>query len=47
MKALQAFIKRFDELFEASQTSVKINIKLIFILIQLFEMHRAGRVNET
>ena len=30
---------------EASQRSVKIKIKLIFILIQLSEMHGAGRGN--
>ena len=39
MKAFKAFIKPFD----ATQRSLKIN--LIFVLIQLSEMHRAGRVN--
>ena len=41
MKALKAFIKPF----EAPQRSVKIKIYLIFVPIQLSEMHRAGRVN--
>ena len=39
MKVLKAFIKAF----EAPQISVK-KIKLIFILIQLSEIHRKGRV---
>ena len=37
---LKAFIKPF----EAPQRSVKINFNLIFILIQLSEMHGTGRV---
>ena len=37
----RAFIKPF----EAPRRSVKIKIKFIFILIQLSEMRRAGRVN--
>ena len=41
MKAFKTFIKPF----EAPQRSEKIKIKFIFILIQLSEMHRAGRVN--
>ena len=42
MKALKAFIKPF----EAPQNKkVKIKFKLFFTLIQLFEMHRVGRVN--
>ena len=40
MKALKTFIKRF----EAPQGSVKVKIKLIFILIQLSEMYWVGRV---
>ena len=40
MKALNAFMK----LFEAPQRSE--NKKLIFILIQLFKMHRAGRIKQ-
>ena len=40
MKALNAFMK----LFEAPQRSE--NKKLIFTLIQLFEMHRAGRIKQ-
>ena len=40
MKALKAFIKPF----EAPQRRVQIKIKLIFISIQLSEMHRTGRV---
>ena len=42
MKAFKAFIKPF----EALQRSVKIKIKLIFILIQPSEMDGAGRVKE-
>ena len=41
MKALKAFI----EPSEAQLRSVKIKFKLIFILIQLFEMHGAERVS--
>ena len=41
MKAFKAFIKPF----EAPQRSVKIKIYLIFVPIQLSEMHRAGRDN--
>ena len=41
MKTLKAFIKPFKE----PQRSVKIKFKLIFISIQLSEMHRTGRVN--
>ena len=41
MKALKIVIK----LFEEPQRSVKIKSKLIFILIQLSEMHGAKRVN--
>ena len=40
MKAFKVFMKSF----EAPQRSVKIKFKLIFILIQLSEMHAAGRV---
>ena len=40
MKALNAFMK----LFEAPQRSE--NKKWIFILIQLFEMHRARRIKQ-
>ena len=40
MKALKAFIKPF----ESPQRSVKIKIKLIFILIQLSKTRGAGRV---
>ena len=51
MKALKPIIKHS----EASQRSMKINIslfivytnKLIFILIQLSEMHAAGRVKDS
>ena len=42
MKAFKAFKK----LFAAPQRSVKIKIKLIFILMQLPKMHRAGRVKK-
>ena len=42
LKALKAFIKPF----EAPQRSVEIKFKLIFILIQLSEMHGAVRVKE-
>ena len=41
MKTLKAFIKPFKE----PQRSVKIKFKLVFISIQLSEMHRTGRVN--
>ena len=41
MKALKAFIKPF----EALQRSVKIKIKLIFIIIQLSEMNGAKSVD--
>ena len=41
MKALESFIKSF----EAPQKIVKIKIKLIFILMQLFEMSGARRLN--
>ena len=41
----QAF-KVFIKFFEAPQRSLKIKFKLIFILIQLSEMHGAGRVNQ-
>ena len=40
IKVLNAFMK----LFEAPQRSE--NKKLIFTLIQLFEMHRAGRIKQ-
>ena len=40
MKVLKAFIK-----FEAPQRSVKIQIQVIFSLIQLSEMHGVVRVN--
>ena len=38
MKVVKAFIKHF----EALQRSVKIKYRLIFVLIQLSEMHGAG-----
>ena len=41
MKALKAFIKKA---FEAPQRSENKNLKLIFLLIQLSEMHRAERI---
>ena len=41
MKALKAFIKPF----EGPQRSVKKKINLIFISIQLSEMHMTGEVN--
>ena len=41
MKALKAFIKPF----EAPQGSVKKKVNLIFISIQLSEIHGVGRVN--
>ena len=41
MKALKAFIKPF----EAPERSMKTKFKFILILIQLSEMHGAGRVN--
>ena len=44
MKAFKAF-KAFIKPFEAPQQSVKIKIYLIFVPIQLSEMHRTGRVN--
>ena len=37
--------KAFIKPFEAPQRSVKIKIEVKFIVIQLYEMHRAGRVN--
>ena len=40
MKALKTFIRPL----EAPQGNVKIKFMLIFILIQLSEMHGAGRV---
>ena len=41
MKALKAFINSF----EAPQRSMKEKFNLIFISIQLSEMHGTGRVN--
>ena len=43
MKVLKAFIKPF----ETPQRKAKIKFKFIFILIQLSEMRRAGRVKST
>ena len=43
MKALKAYMKPFG----APQRSVKLKFKLIFILLQLSEMHGAGSVNMT
>ena len=46
--ASKGFKKTFKAVvkpFEAPQGSVKVNVKLIFILIQLFKMHGVGRVN--
>ena len=39
------FLKAFIKPFEAPQRNVKIKFKLIFILIQLFEMQMTGKVN--
>ena len=41
MNAFKAFVKPF----QAPQKSVKIKLKLNFILLQFSEMHGAGRVN--
>ena len=35
----------FIKLFEAHQKSMKVNSKFIFILIQISEMYKAGRVD--
>ena len=40
-------LKGLHKIFEAPQKSVKINFKLIFILIQLSEMHWVGRIKNS